>query len=180
MITLRSRSKSLHPIWDPACPHIEEWHKVEKDNFVFVKNHLGSSFCTIYKAHNKYIPFGKGDALITKYQNPQREKVNEWLSDLNESSLSPLDIIEISNHRGEIVEMYRLPKKETRPHTPSPKGKGKDCARQSDEQAALMADLTQAICQSLDGTSPKLDQVIDDALGGDAWFDKFKKAQSTY
>ena len=34
-----------------------------------------------------------------------------------------------------------------------------------------MADLTQAICQSLDGTSPKLDQVIDDALGGDVWFD---------
>ena len=43
-----------------------------------------------------------------------------------------------------------------------------------------MADLTQAICQSLDGTSPKLDQVIDDALGGDVWFNKFKKAQSTY
>ena len=99
----RSWSKSLHPVWDPACPHIEEWHKVEKDDFVFVKNHLGSSFCAIYKAHNKYILFGKGDTLITKYQNPQREKVNKWLSDLNESnlSLSPPDIIEISNHRGE-------------------------------------------------------------------------------
>ena len=63
--------------------------------------------------HNEYVSFGKGDVLVTKYQNPQREKVNEWLSDLNESSLSPPDIIEISNHRGEIVEMYRLPKKET-------------------------------------------------------------------
>ncbi|KAF8625656.1 hypothetical protein AX14_011563 [Amanita brunnescens Koide BX004] len=101
-----SRSKSPHPIWDPACPRIEEWQKVNKDDFVFVNNCLGSLFCTIYKAHNEYIPFGKGDVLATKYQNPQREKVNEWLSDLNESSLSLLDIIEISNHRGEIVEMY--------------------------------------------------------------------------
>ena len=116
----------------------------------------------------------------TKYQNPQREKVNEWLSDINESSLSPPDIIKISNDRGKIVEMYQLPNKETQSHTPSPKEKGKEQARQSDEQAALMADLTQAICQSLDGTSPKLDQVIDDALGRNVWFDKFKKAQSTY
>ena len=46
------------------------------------------------------------DTLVTKYQNPQREKVNKWLSDLNESSLSPPDIIKISNHRGEIVKMY--------------------------------------------------------------------------
>ena len=99
-ITPRSRSKSPHPIWDPACPRIEEWYKVEKDDFVFTKNRLGSSFRAIYKAHNEYIP---GDVIRTKYQNPQREKVNEWLSDLNESSLSPPDIIEISNHRGEIV-----------------------------------------------------------------------------
>ena len=176
-ITLRSRSKSPHPIWDPACPRIEEWYKVEKDNFVFTKNCLGSLFCAIYRVHNEYIP---GDIIRTKYQNPQREKVNEWLSDLNESSLSPLDIIEISNHRGEIIEMYRLPKKETQPRTPSPKGKGKEHARQSDEQAALMADLTQAICESIGGASPKLDRVINDALGGDIWFDKFKKAQSTY
>ena len=61
--------------------------------------------------------------------------------------------------------MYRLPKKDTRPRTPFPKGKGKDRARQPDEQAVLMADLTQAICESLGGKSPKLDQVIDDALG---------------
>ena len=39
-----------------------------------------------------------------------------------------------------------------------------------------MADLTQAICESLGGKSPKLDQVIDDTLGGDVWFDKYKKA----
>ena len=64
-ITLQSRSKSLHPIWDPACPRIKEWLKINKDDFVFTKNHLGSSFHTIYKAHNKYIPFGKGDTLIT-------------------------------------------------------------------------------------------------------------------
>ena len=106
MIMPRSRSKSPHPIWDPACPRIEEWYKVEKDNFIFTKNRLGSSFRTIYEAHNKYILFGKGDTLVTKYQNPQREKVKEWLSDLNESSLSPPDIIKISNHRGEKVEMY--------------------------------------------------------------------------
>ena len=118
--------------------------------------------------------------LVTKYQNPQREKVNEWLSDINESSASLTDIIEISHHRGEIVEMYQLPKKETQTCTPSPKGKGKEQATQSDEQAALMADLTQAILESQDGASPKLDQVIDDALGGGVWFNKFKKAQSTY
>ena len=29
-ITLWSQSKSPHPIWDPACPRIEEWYKVEK------------------------------------------------------------------------------------------------------------------------------------------------------
>ena len=106
MIMLWARSKSLHPSWDPTCPCIKEWVKVDKSDFVFTKNRLGFLFHAIYKAHNKYIPFGKGDTLITKYQNPQREKVNEWLSDLNESSLSLLDIIEISNHRGEIVEMY--------------------------------------------------------------------------
>ena len=60
-ITLWSWSKSLHPIWDPACPRIEEWLKVDKDNFVFTKNCLGSLFCTI-----EYILFGKGGALITK------------------------------------------------------------------------------------------------------------------
>ena len=92
-IMLWSRSKSPHPIWDPACPCIEEWLKVNKDDFVFMKNHLGSLFRAIYKAHNEYISFGKGDVLVTKYQNSQREKVNEWLSDINKSSLSPPDII---------------------------------------------------------------------------------------
>ena len=87
-ITPQSQSKSLHPTWDPTCPCIEEWLKVNKEDFFFMKNCLGSSFRAIYKAHNEYIPFGKGDALVTKYQNPQREKVNKWLSDLNESSLS--------------------------------------------------------------------------------------------
>ena len=43
-----------------------------------------------------------------------------------------------------------------------------------------MQDLTAAILESQDGKSPKLDQVIDDTLGGEVWFDKFKKAQSTY
>ena len=77
-ITLQSRSKSLHPIWDPTCPHIEEWLKVDKDDFVFTKNRLGSSFHAIHKVHNKYIPFGKGDTLVTKYQNPQRE--SQWMA----------------------------------------------------------------------------------------------------
>ena len=50
----------------------------------------------------------------------------------------------------------------------------------SDEHKQFMQDLTTAILESQGGKSPKLDQVIDDALGGDTWFDKFKKAQSTY
>ena len=82
-ITLQSWSKSLHPIWDPACLCIEEWLKFDKDNFVFTKNRLGSSFHTIYKAHNEYIPFGKGDVLVTKYQNPQRKSMNGFLISTN-------------------------------------------------------------------------------------------------
>ncbi|KAF8684878.1 hypothetical protein AX14_004081 [Amanita brunnescens Koide BX004] len=147
MISPKSQSKSLHPIWDPPCISIEE-NKVPLDNFVFMKNCLGLSFCAIYKVHNKYIPFGTDDALITKSQNPQREKVNKWLSKISKSDISPPDIIEISNHHGKVVEMYQLPGKEVCTHTPSPKGKGKDHARQSDEHAAFMADLTQAICYS--------------------------------
>ena len=49
-ITPWSQSKSLHTIWDPTCPCIEEWYKVKKDDFVFTKNCLGSSFHAMYSA----------------------------------------------------------------------------------------------------------------------------------
>ena len=47
-ITPQSQSKSLHPIWDPACPRVEEWLKVDKDDFIFTKNCLDSLFHAIY------------------------------------------------------------------------------------------------------------------------------------
>ena len=83
-ITPRSRSKSLHPIWDPACPRIEEWYKVEKDDFVFTKNVLDPRSALSIKRTTNMFHLGKVmRSLPSTRIHRERKSTNGFLTSMN-------------------------------------------------------------------------------------------------
>src|SRR5258707_14728862 len=83
----------------------------------------------------------------------------------------PSDVIELFNSRGEVVQMFKQPKKYKDKVVIDKKEKA--LFSDSEEEAARM------IIGGIVNGTPRLDKVIDEALNGNTWYDSGKKSESS-
>src|SRR5258707_14120040 len=81
--------------------------------------------------------------------------------------MPPPDVIELFNSRGEVVQMFKQPKKYEDKVVVDRKGK------------AVLSDSNEELARTIIGGivngTPRLDKVIEEALNGDTWYDSGKK-----
>src|SRR5258707_8111661 len=82
----------------------------------------------------------------------------------------PSDVIELFNSRGEVVQMFKQPKKYKDKVVIDKKEKA--LFSDSEEEAAML------IIGGIVNGTPRLDKVIKEALNGDLWYDSGKKQES--
>src|SRR5258705_6971442 len=145
---------------------LEDWLFVEDEEKGSLGRELGVSFALRFA----FVPEETGSGKMV-YKQTVRDiphvqclnQVNQWLDDQCTWNMPPPDVIELFNNRGEVVQMFKQPKKY------------EDKVVVEKKKRAVLSDSDEELARIIVGGivngTPKLDKVIEDALNGDTWYD---------
>src|SRR5258708_29369044 len=176
-LNLPSRFAKAKSSWHGVQTSLEDWLFVEDEEKGSLGRELGVSFAPRFA----FVPEETGSGKMV-YKQTVRDiphvqclnQVNQWLDDQRTWNMPPPDVIELFNSRGEVVQMFKQPKKYEDKVVIDRKDKGKEKALflDSEEEAAIM------IIGGIVNGTPRLDKVIEEALNGNLWYDSGKKQEN--
>src|SRR5258705_4153667 len=172
-LNLPSRFAKAKSSWHGVQTSIEDWIFVEDEEKKFLNKELGASFAPRFTFEPETLGSGR---LV--YKQAARDiphvqclnQVNQWLDDQCTWNMLPPDVIELFNSRGEVVQMFKQPKKY------------KDKVVVDRKEKAVLLDSDEELARTIIGGivngTPRLDKVIEEVLNGDTWYDSGKKQEN--
>src|SRR5258705_8980702 len=160
-LNLPSRFAKAKSSWHGVQTLIEDWLFVEDEEKGSLGRELGVSFALRFA----FVPEETGSGKMV-YKQTVRDiphvqclnQVNQWLDDQCTWNMPPPDIIELFNSRGEVVQMFKQPKKY------------EDKVVIEKKEKAFLSDSDEELARTIIGGivngKPRLDKVIKEALNG--------------
>src|SRR5258705_797918 len=172
-LNLPSRFAKAKSSWHGIQMLLEDWLFVEDEEKKFLNKELGGLFAPQFA----FEPETSGSGRLV-YKQAVRDiphvqrlnQVNQWLDDQRTWNMPLPEVIELFNSRGEVVQMFKQPKKYEDKVVVDKKDKV--LFSDSEEEAARM------IIGGIVNGMPRLDKVIKEALNGNTWYDSGKKQEN--
>src|SRR5258707_9113705 len=172
-LNLPSRFAKAKSSWHGVQTSLEDWLFVEDEEKGSLGRELGASFAPRFAFEPETMGSGR---LVYKQTNrdiphvQQLNQVNQWLDDQRTWNMLPPDVIELFNSCGEVVQMFKQPKKY------------EDKVVIDRKEKVFLSDSNEELARIIIGGivngTPRLDKVIEEALNGDTWYDSGKKQEN--
>src|SRR5258708_35326455 len=172
-LNLPSRFAKAKSSWHGVQTSLEDWLFVEDEEKGSLGRVLGASFAPQFA----FVPEETGSGKMV-YKQTVRDiphvqrlnQVNQWLDDQHTWNMPPPDVIKLLNSCGEVVQMFKQPKKY------------EDKVVMEKKEKAFLSDSDEELARTIIGGivngMPRLDKVIEEALNGNTWYDSGKKQEN--
>src|SRR5258708_27133505 len=162
-LNLPSRFAKAKSSWHGVQTSLEDWLFVEDEEKGSLGRVLGASFAPRFA----FVPEETGSGKMV-YKQTTRDiphvqrlnQVNQWLDDQHTWNMPPPDVIELFNSRGEVVQMFKQPKKYEDKGVIDRKDKGKEKAIFLDSEEEIARIIIGGIVNGM----PKIDRAINEVL----------------